>query len=237
MGMNDSILNGVVAGLKTAHKRALTIASECSMLALMVPVMAICSAGCEYEFKEDNGSSKVVLLEQIPRVSADSQGAASAGANKSPQSPDVRPTLAPGKLVSGEAAIPAHAKRINLSDLVERGLLTVKTNVPGLGDVSNAFDEVESSLAKSEGTNPFTFTFEFTSPINLKATKVLSTYSDYGWAVEAEGSPRIVVDTVIEGQWSTAAWPEGIKTKTVKVEVLRKARDNYVHLNEIELYE
>jgi hypothetical protein len=33
------------------------------------------------------------------------------------------------------------------------------------------------------------------------------------------------------------AFPEGLKTKTLTVEVLRKLRDNYVHLNEIELYE
>jgi hypothetical protein len=42
---------------------------------------------------------------------------------------------------------------------------------------------------------------------------------------------------IIEGEWSTVSWPEGLKTKKLSVEVLRKVRDNYVHVNEIELFE
>lgn len=202
-------------------------------------LLLLVTSGCEYEFKDEGaGASKVVLLEHIPRVLSEQQQNAERPDNKKPeQPPDVRPTLAPGKDVSGTAALPEKAKKLNLPDLFERGLVSVTTNVSGLGDLPNAFDEVESSLSKSEGTNPFIFTFEFQNPQMLRAVRVLSTYSDYSWAVQVDGSTRLVVDTVIDGQWSTVAWPEGVKAKKIKVEVLRKLRDNYVHLNEVEFYE
>jgi hypothetical protein len=126
---------------------------------------------------------------------------------------------------------------VNLTELVEQGNLVVSSNLPGAGDIKQAFDEDDSTLAKSEGANPFVFTFKFTNPVTLKAVRVLSTYSDYGWSLEAQGTPRLVVDTIIDGEWSILAWPEGLKTDQVKIEVLRKTRDNYVHLNEIEMYE
>jgi hypothetical protein len=145
--------------------------------------------------------------------------------------------LAPGKDTSGQAALPPKVKRINLGALVEEGKVVVTTNVPGTNDSGLAFDETDSTLSKSEGVNPFAFTFKFSNPVTIKAVRVLSTYSDYGWAVEAQGSPRLVVDTIIDGEWSTIAWPEGISTAQIKIEVLRKSRDNFVHLNEIEIYE
>jgi hypothetical protein len=67
--------------------------------------------------------------------------------------------------------------------------------------------------------------------------RVLSTYSDYGWAVQLENGERLVVDTIVDGEWSTITWPAGVKTGKVTVEVLRLMRDNYVHLNEVEIYE
>jgi hypothetical protein len=148
-----------------------------------------------------------------------------------------RPTLKAGKDVSGAMAIPANAKKLNLPQLAENGQLTVTSNVPGLGDLQNSYDEVETTLAKSEGVNPFRFTLDFATPRTIKAVRVLSTYSDYSWAIQSDSGQRFVVDMVIEGEWSSVAFPEGLKTKQLIVEVLRKVRDNYVHVNEIEVFE
>lgn len=207
-----------------------------SRLLLVIIPTTLVLCGCEYEFKDESGeSSTVVLLKNVPSVSGE-QGEAQV-AKQPVQSPDVRPTLAPGKLVSGDVVTTAKLKRINLASLVEEGVLKVTTDAPGVRDLGNVFDEVETTLSKSEGSNPYIVIFQFDKALLIKGAKVLSTYSDYGWAVELEGSPRLVVDNVIEGQWSEVSWPEGVRTKTVKVQVLRKVRDNYVHLNEIELYE
>ena len=148
-----------------------------------------------------------------------------------------RPVLKPGKDVSGAMAVPAKAKKLNLPELIETGVVTLKTNVSGLGDANLAADEIETTLSKSNGVNPFRFSFEFSNDRLIKAVRVLSTYSDYSLAIETDKGDRFVVDMIIEGEWSTVSWPEGLKTKKLSVEVLRKVRDNYVHVNEIELFE
>lgn len=207
---------------------------------LSVFALSVCSyaiTACEYEFKEDNGGSSLVFLRDVPRAQTDPHNPQQDQPQKPQPTPEVRAELAPGKDVSGQAALPAKAKRLNLADLVEQGQLAVTTNVAGAGDLQLVFDEVDSTLTKSDGTNPFVFTLEFSNPIAIKAVRILSTYSDYGWALEAQGTPRLVVDMIIDGEWSTMAWPEGMKTNKVKIEVLRKTRDNFVHVNEIEIYE
>jgi hypothetical protein len=213
----------------------LMVRSRRASLCIILGLSAV--LGCEYEFKEDSGGSSVVLLHDVPQASSDPRNSEREEPKKPAPAPEVRAALAPGKDVSGQAALPPNAKRMNLTDLLEQGQLAVTTNLPVPGDVSLAFDEVDTTLAKSEGANPFVFTFKFGSPVSIKAVRVLSSYSDYGWSIEAQGVPRLVVDTIIDGEWSTIAWPEGVKTSEVKIEVLRKTRDNFVHLNEIEIYQ
>lgn len=191
------------------------------------------TAGCEYEYRDDPVASNrpnqppPATQEEIKIQEQRKQIAESSG----------QPTLKAGKDVSGAMAIPASAKKLNLPQLAENGQLAVTSNVPGLGDLHSAYDEVETTLTKSDGINPFRFTFDFATPRNVKAIRVLSTYSDYAWAIQNDAGQRFVVDMVIEGEWSTVAFPEGLKTKQLIVEVLRKVRDNYVHVNEIEVFE
>jgi hypothetical protein len=202
-------------------------------LGLMGALAVVCFglSACEYEWKDEparvqsvssggENSEEVVVKEEV----------------KPPPPADVRPLLQPGKAASGRAELPPKAKKIDLTQLAEAGGLSVSSNVPGT-DLAPAYDEAENSLAKSEGTNPFKLTFQFANPVAIKAIRVLSTYSDYGWAVQLESGERLVVDSIIDGEWSTIAWPAGVKTGKVTVEVLRLLRDNYVHLNEVEIYE
>jgi hypothetical protein len=193
--------------------------------------------GCEYEWKEQDPREsqhvEVIISDELrsPEDRAKDRLAAK------PTPSNVRAALAPGKDVSGQAALPARAKRLNLPALLEIGEVSVESNVPGARDLPLAFDEVEDTLAKSEGVNPFQLTFQFKTQRTIRAIRVLSTYSDYGWAFTPKGGERLTVDTVIDGQWSTIAWPDGIKCDNFTVEVLRKMRDNYVHFNELEVYE
>jgi hypothetical protein len=192
---------------------------------------------CEYEFKDEPESRprqvEVVISDELRSP----EDRAKERFKAAPTPANVRPVLAAGKDVSGQASLPPKAKRINLPELLESGELVVTSNVPGARDVPLALDEIEDTLSKSEGVNPLKFSFEFKSPRMVKAVRVLSTYSDYSWAFELQGGERLVVDTVIDGQWSTIAWPEGLKASKFSVEVLRKMRDNYVHVNEVEVYE
>jgi len=221
------------------HLLGVTSPRNCMKTSGRFPRFFLCIAfmtlqGCEYEWKDEPIRHEVAHLNEAG--AGDEKKAAEEAKAVVPQS-EGRPVLAPGKLVSGEASIPAKAKKLNLPELLEQGQLSLLANVPGAGGLELAVDEVESTLAKSEGINPFKITLYFQREVNIKAVRVLSSYSDYGWAVEGAATPRLVVDTIIDGQWSTIAWPEGMKSKTLVVEVLRKLRDNYVHVNEIEIYE
>ncbi|MFN4895315.1 MAG: hypothetical protein ACK5GN_07355 [Pseudomonadota bacterium] len=191
-------------------------------------------AGCEYEWKEDPGSGEAY---RAPANVVQAGGEESKKVKvEAPPPAEAKPVLAPGKDVSGQAALPVKAKKLDLTGMRDSGAVNVTANFMG-GDMGQAFDEREDTLAKSEGHNPFKFTFEFAAPRTIKAVRVLSSYSDYGWAVQPDQGERLVVDTIIDGEWSTIAWPDGIKIQRITVEVLRKYRDNFVHLQEIELYE
>jgi hypothetical protein len=202
-----------------------------SLLPCGLLTFALCS--CEYEFRDD---PVAVSRGNVPDASPNQERQAVEEKKPAEVSGD-RPVLKPGKDVSGAMAVPAKAKKLNLPELIETGVVTLKTNVSGLGDANLAADEIETTLSKSNGVNPFRFSFEFSNDRLIKAVRVLSTYSDYSLAIETDKGDRFVVDMIIEGEWSTVSWPEGLKTKKLSVEVLRKVRDNYVHVNEIELFE
>lgn len=190
---------------------------------------ALAIAACEYEFKDDSGTNS-----DSPRVSVEE---ARAPVEEKKPEQVARPVLAPGKDISGAMALPDKVKKLNLTEIAEAGGLVVTSNVPGLGDIARVYDEIDTTLSKSEGFNPFKITFEFNAEKNIKAVRVLSTFSDYGLAIQFDNGERLVVDSVVDGDWATVAFPNGGKTKKVVVEVLRKVRDNYVHVNEIEFYE
>jgi hypothetical protein len=203
------------------------------VILLWLPITA-----CEYEWKDEPvvDSSQQQVAFQIPENASGPKAQPVAPQIIPTQPSNVRPVLAPGKDFSGQAALPAGVKKINLLELVESGALKVSANAQ-VGDISLAFDEREDTLSKSEGINPYRLTFEFSAPRTIKGIKVLSSYSDYAWAFQPEAGERLVVDTVVDGSSSTMAWPEGVKCSRFYVEVLRKMRDNFVHLNEVEVYE
>ena len=202
---------------------------------LLLMTMFASISGCEYEWRDIPAvvdAQKASPAAQVEVVSVPKEVKESVAVLP----PDVRPTLAPGKDVSGHDALPDKSKKIDLIELVESGQLLVSSN-SGSPDLTLAFDERDDTLAKSEGVNPFRLNFEFVNARLIKAVKVLSSYSDYGLAIQIDDGDRLVVDSVVDGNWSTVALASGVKAKKFYVEVLRKSRDNFVHLNEIELYE
>jgi hypothetical protein len=203
---------------------------SCFILALLI------SSGCEYEWRDEPPVADQVMVMQ--GRNSDASPARSVEAVKTlpkPQSED-KAVLAPGKDVSGQMDLPPKAKRIDLTALSEAGGAQISANVAS-ADLALTFDEREDTLSKSEGVNPYKVSVEFSVPRTIKAIRVLSSYSDYSWACQIDGGERLFVDTVIDGQWSTISWSEGVKARKFTVEVLRKHRDNFVHLNEVEVYE
>ncbi len=103
--------------------------------------------------------------------------------------------------------------------------------------VDGVFDGNVRHSMVSGGTNPLVITLTFPEPIRVKVARIFPSASPNDWTFRPHPShqvllaPRVPPDT-----WSYIALPEAISTSEVRFEVLRLERDNFVHLNEIELF-
>jgi hypothetical protein len=103
--------------------------------------------------------------------------------------------------------------------------------------LNNLFDGADDSLVRTPEINPLDTTITFTAATKIRALRVRSTYSDFAIAVQVDGGERIVLDPIPEGDWATIVFPTPVAAKKILVQTLRKSRDNFVHVNEIELYQ
>jgi len=204
-----------------------------SALAVISLVSFAAFTACDYEWKDEpppSAEEEVVIEEEEDEEPQEEQ-------EKPPaQPPQIRPTLAPGKIVAAVDTPPKDAKKINILDLEAAG--KVKIDSPAAGqDGPKLFDGNEETLVRTESINPLAVTLTFTEPIKLKAVRALSTYSDYSWSLTIDTGERFIIDSVPDGVASVLVLPAPVTTKKLSFEVLRKSRDNYVHANEIELFE
>ncbi len=188
---------------------------------------------CEYAFKDDPPPSPTE--EEIPADEEENEPEdAEPAERKRPADPDVRPTLPPGKPYQGATSLPQGAKRLDLLNLQATNAATLTTNTNE--SVTGLFDGADDTLLRTPNINPLDTTITFTQPTKLKALRVRSTYSDFAIAVQVDGGERIILDPIPEGDWGVIVWATPVTAKKVLVQTLRKVRDNYVHVNEIELY-
>lgn len=189
---------------------------------------------CEYEFKDDPPPSEGAEQEVPVDEEEDAPENAPPAERKRPAEPDVRPILAPGKPYQGSTSLPQGAKRLDLLNLQATNAATLTTNTNE--SVTTLFDGADDTLLRTPNINPLDTTITFTQPTKLKALRVRSTYSDFAIAVQVDGGERIILDPIPEGDWGVIVWAAPVTAKKVFVQTLRKVRDNYVHVNEIELY-
>lgn len=190
---------------------------------------------CEYEFKDEPPASEEGEQEVPPDEEENAPEDAPPAERKRPADADVRPTLPPGKPYQGSATLPQGAKRLDILNLQATNAATVTTNA-GSESATALFDGADDTLLRTPNINPLDTTITFTQPTKLKALRVRSTYSDFAIAVQVDGGERIILDPIPEGDWGLIVWATPITAKKVLVQTLRKVRDNYVHVNEIELF-
>jgi len=166
-----------------------------------------------------------------PVADAPAPPAAPAIGNKFDQEPGETIEVAPSP--KGEAGT-----RLDLAGARAAGTLQVAANDPGYAPrLDFLFDGDVSSLARSEDINPLVLELSFQQPIALVSVRIFPSYSTYDWAVRAgPDQPRLVVREAAEEQWSRIDLPAPVETTEVRLEIRRLVRDNYVHLNEVELF-
>jgi len=204
---------------------------------ITLPILSLLATApltaCDYEWKDEPPPS--AFEEEVPaepEVAPEEDGGEKPAAQPSAE----RPTIAPGKIVASTENVPKGLKKVNILDLEAAGKVTVDSPASGQ-DAPKLFDGNDETLVRTDSINPLKITLTFTDPIKLKAVRVLSTYSDYSWSLTPEGGERIVLDSIPEGVSSVLVLPAQVTTKKISFEVLRKSRDNYVHVNEVELFE
>jgi hypothetical protein len=187
---------------------------------------------CEYEFKDQPAQGE----KEIPADEEENAPEGDKHEEKKRDAPKPLGTLAPGKPYQGATSLPAGAKRLDMLNLAAANQATLTSNVPG-ETLNNLFDGADDSLVRTPEINPLDTTITFTAATKIRALRVRSTYSDFAIAVQVDGGERVVLDPIPEGDWATIVFPAPVNAKKILVQTLRKSRDNFVHVNEIELYQ
>ena len=148
-----------------------------------------------------------------------------------------RPTLPDAIAVDDGDVELEGLSRIDLRAARESGAMTIETNDPTVDpNLGGVIDGSVHSLVRTESINPLILTFTFDEPIRLRAARIYLAGSPYDWLIEASEGDRRLNRNIPERVWSQIDLPEAVETKVVRVEALRLERDDFVHLNEIELW-
>ena len=149
-----------------------------------------------------------------------------------------RPQLANAKAVTpGDSRLDVLSK-VDLAHEQSSGNLTLETNDPQFAPRAPAIlDGNVASMSRSEGVNPLILTLTLREPLSLAAARVYPAGSTYDWLLEpSPGGPRLMVENAADSAWSQIELSEPVSTSVIQLEILRRERDDYVHLTEIELY-
>jgi hypothetical protein len=134
---------------------------------------------------------------------------------------------------SGDGA----GERFDLAGGRASGAVLVEVNDPVLRErLDVLFDGATAEPVRSDGVNPLVFRIALDPPVRLVGVRVFPSYSTYDWTVRANPEqPRLLVRGAAEEQWSSIELPEPLVTGEVQIEIARLVRDDFVHVNEIEL--
>ncbi len=135
---------------------------------------------------------------------------------------------------------------LNLSEWLYGGYATVEHTSFDIGSIVDAFDGDEASLARTPSINPLEITIEFPSPIQLTKSQIMSG-QDGMWKIETAAS--IADFDTQSGSYTTQFQNVAIIQNTydeqslnnttvqkIKLTLTRTVGDNYVHLNEWQLF-
>lgn len=135
---------------------------------------------------------------------------------------------------------------IEISQLIQSRTVEISHSQIDIGGINDVFDHNDQSLARSASINPFVITLSFPFNVSFNGSRILQTYSDGWWTLEA-------ADTAYDLDYQTGSYlelfsmssltdgiPEEIifaqqSKRIVRLTVQRSTGDDFVHLNEWQL--
>src|SRR5688572_23401307 len=119
---------------------------------------------------------------------------------------------------------------------------------PHLGTIGNIFDHNTGTLVRTPAINPLVITLNFTTPLQLTRSRLFYQGDNGQWRIETadtvseldsmSGSFRVALDWLFgtHSTWHDRSLTNPITCRAVRLKLQRTAGDNWVHLNEWELY-
>lgn len=137
--------------------------------------------------------------------------------------------------------------KINIGVLIKEGQITATYSTLDIGSINDIFDGSTETLARTASINPAVITLEFERTQRLGASRLYTTYSDGKWQVETAMSVEDLnsktgsyQNTIAKNKIKNAKWDSigftPVNVRVVRLTLNRTTGDDYVHINEWELY-
>ena len=142
----------------------------------------------------------------------------------------------------------SQSELIDLATAVGLGRASVSHSVIDIGSISDVFDGATATLARSKAVNPMVVTLSFSEPIRISRCRVWFLAGDNRWRIETAdsvsdldagtGTFRVAFDWALgaESSWQDRTLATPVSCKVVRLLLHRPTGDNYVHLNEWQLF-
>jgi hypothetical protein len=135
-----------------------------------------------------------------------------------------------------------------VAQMLANGQATVTNTTIDLGPIGNVFDGNTNSLARTPAINPMIVTLSFTNPVQISRSRVFFLAGNNSWRVEAansvadldsmSGTYSVQLDwqTDFDSAWQDRSFAAPVTCRAVRLKLQRLTGDNYVHLNEWQLF-
>lgn len=142
----------------------------------------------------------------------------------------------------------AQNELIDVAGAIALGRATVSYSAIDIGSIGDVFDGSTTTLARSRAVNPMVVTLSFSEPIRISRCRVWFLAGDNRWRIETAdsvsdldagtGTFRVAFDWALgpESSWQDRTVASSVSCKVVRLLLHRPTGDNYVHLNELQLF-
>ncbi len=151
-------------------------------------------------------------------------------------------------LITGAAPLTAQTDQVDVAWALANAQATVTNSPLDIGQIGDVFDNNTDTLARSAAVNPMVVTLTFVTPKQLIRSRVWFLAGSNRWRIETadsvadldagSGTFRVALDwdTGDEATWQDRSFTEPITCRAVRLTLYRPTGDDYVHLNEWQLF-
>ncbi len=151
-------------------------------------------------------------------------------------------------LLGFPATLHSQTDQLDVAWALNHGQATVTNSPLDIGRSENIFDGDTDTLARTAAVNPMVVTLSFATPKQLARSRVWFLGDENSWRVETadsvadldsmSGTFQVALDwtTAAQNTWQDRTFGTPRSCRAVRLKLNRLTRDDYVHLNEWQLF-